>query len=180
MSQLCKTNPISATPQTSATLSTACHSDRRHACGVPKRRNLLQHSHCLPSPLLRPVCHAITTCIMQNKPNSPKTKMTLNLCPEKHYAKACLLRHWQNKPNQTQFPRHPIPIFRPKTSPLYEPCAPVPLCTPVSCPPFPPSGRRKPGDYCEAFAVFFPVFALFFPRISSACSGVSGGHLPAD
>jgi len=72
---------------------------------VPKRRNLLQHSHCLPNPLLRPACHTITTCIMQNKPNSPKAKMTLNLCPEKHYGELSPVRPRQNKANQTQFTR---------------------------------------------------------------------------
>jgi len=88
---------------TNATLSTACHSDRRHACSVPKRRNLLQHSHYLPNPLLHPACHTIVTCIMQNKPNFPAAEIALNLCPEKHYGKTSFLRPRQNKPNQTQF-----------------------------------------------------------------------------
>jgi hypothetical protein len=88
---------------TNATLSTACHSDRRHACSVPKRRNLLQHSRYLPNSLLRPACHAIVTCIMQNKPNFPRAKMPLNPCPEKHYGNTSSLRPRQNKPNQSQF-----------------------------------------------------------------------------
>ena len=90
---------------TNATLSTACHSDRRHACSVPKRRNLLQHSHCLLNPLFHPDCRTIITCIMQNKPNLPRAKMTLNPCPEKHYGQTSSLRPRQNKPNRTQFPR---------------------------------------------------------------------------
>jgi hypothetical protein len=40
----------------------------------------------------------------QTNPIYPKPKMTINLCPEKHYARACLLRPRQNEPNQTQFP----------------------------------------------------------------------------
>jgi len=58
----------------------------------------------LPNQPILPSLLGIHESIMQNKPNLPNAKMTLNLCPEKHYGKACPLRPRKNKPNQTQFP----------------------------------------------------------------------------
>jgi hypothetical protein len=86
----------------------------------------------------------------------------------------------RRSPERSRIPPAANPHFSPENESVTRALCPVLLRTPVSCLPFPPSGRCKPGNYCEALAVFFPVFALFFPRISSACSGVSGGHLPAD
>ena len=127
-----------------ATSCTPCHSDRRHASSVPKRRNLFQYSRYLPNRLFGPACQEFTSRLCktnpisprlkptqlpvsqmvmkthrpwpreENEPNRtqsnpicPKPKMTLNLCPKKHYGKVCLLRPRQNKPNQTRFPRTP-------------------------------------------------------------------------
>jgi hypothetical protein len=110
-------------------------------------------------------------------------KMTISTATLKAYANKQRTMNNERYSKQTQsnpIPRPANPHFSRENESVTRALCPVLLRTPVSCPPFPPSCRRKLGDYCEAFEVFFPVLALFFPRISSACSGVSGGHLPAD
>jgi len=66
--------PNSLKPKINATSCTPCHSDRRHASSVPKRRNLLQYSRRLPNRLFDPLYQEIMPCIMQNKPNFPNAK----------------------------------------------------------------------------------------------------------
>jgi len=121
-----------------------------------------------------------------NKPNFKMGKMTIRTATTKAYANEQRTMSNERYSKQTQsnpIPPPPNPHFSPENeSVIYTSLAPLCSYAPLSLVfrLFPPSARRKPGNYCEVFEVFFPVFALFFPRISSACSGVSGGHLPAD
>ncbi len=108
-----KTNPIKPSfleTKTNPTSSARCHSDRRHATSVPKRRNLLQYSLRIPDHLFSPMCQEIMPCIMQNKPNSRNDKNNATFFSAKDY---------ENKPprgdskKQTQskpIPR-PQPVF---------------------------------------------------------------------
>jgi hypothetical protein len=96
--------PNFLTAKTNATLSKPCHSDRRHASSVPKRRNLLQCSRYLPNRLFGPTCQRIMACIMQNKPNFLKANANATIFAAKVY---------ENKPprphSKKQTQSNPIP-----------------------------------------------------------------------
>jgi hypothetical protein len=82
-----------------ATSCTPCHSDRRHASSVPKRRNLLQYSRRLPNSLYGPLYQTIMPCIMQNKANFLNDKTNATFFPAKVYEKKPPL---PNSKKQTQ------------------------------------------------------------------------------
>ena len=75
--------------KTNTTSCTRCHSDRRHATSVPKRRNLLQYSRHLPNRLFGPIYQRIIACIMQNKANFLNDKPNVTFF---------VARNYENKP----------------------------------------------------------------------------------
>ena len=89
------------------TSCTRCHSDRRHATSVPKRRNLLQYCGHLPNRLFGPIHQRIIACIMQNKANVKMGKMTISTATPKAYANE--QRTMSNEHYSKQSQSNPIP-----------------------------------------------------------------------
>jgi len=65
-------------------------------------------SRLLPNQPILPSLPRIHESIMQNKPNLPKAKMTLNLCPEKHYGKTAPLPTPKKQTQSNPIPRPQI------------------------------------------------------------------------
>ena len=81
---------------------TLCHSDRRHAKSVPKRRNLLQHPNYLPDRPFGPTCHKIILLLRKTNPIFATTKSTQHPVPQRFTRKNHPNPTRKNKPNQTQ------------------------------------------------------------------------------
>jgi hypothetical protein len=101
--------PNSRSDRTNATSCTPCHSDRRHASSVPKRRNLLQYSRYLPKRLFGPTCQRIMACIMQNEPNLAKAKTNATPFVTRNYESkpplATRRKRTQSNPNEPNLPK---------------------------------------------------------------------------
>jgi len=94
--------PNSRSAKTNATSCARCHSDRRHAPSVPKRRNLLQYCRHLPNRLFSRIHQRIMACIMQNKPNFKMGKIAISAAILKAYVNEQRTMNNEHDSKQTQ------------------------------------------------------------------------------
>jgi hypothetical protein len=94
------------------TFATPCHSDRSPDIVGTKRRNLFQRLFSFPASLYRPIYHAITACIMQNKPNFQNRKTNATYYAGKTYRNTQLRlapkKQTQSNPILHRFTLHEI------------------------------------------------------------------------
>jgi len=94
--------PNSRSAKTNATSCARCHSDRRHATSVPKRRNLLQCYRHLPNRLFSRIYQRIMACILQNKPNVKIGKIAISAAILKAYVNEQRTMSNEHDSKQTQ------------------------------------------------------------------------------